>query len=257
MIKICFFDVDGTIISTHTKKMTPKMKECLLSLQNNGIKIGLATGRGPSELPNIEGITFDAYVTFNGAYCYVGDVITNDDPFSKADLYTLLSNLDKIPRKVCAASVTTLMANGTDEDLTDYFHIVNKEVPVNDKFDEFIKNDKIYQLMLKFTKGEDDKVLEGTKNVNITTWWSRATDIVPASSGKGRGVMSVINYLGIKPEEVLVFGDGGNDLEMFTMLPNGIAMGNASKEIKDVSIEVIDTVENDGIYKFCKNQKLI
>ena len=39
MIKIAFFDIDGTLIDMNKKKITEKMLETLKKLKENGIKI--------------------------------------------------------------------------------------------------------------------------------------------------------------------------------------------------------------------------
>ena len=62
-IKIAFFDIDGTLIDMQTKKITDKMVETLRRLQESGIIICIATGRAPAELPKIEGVDFDAFLT--------------------------------------------------------------------------------------------------------------------------------------------------------------------------------------------------
>ena len=68
--KIVFFDIDGTLIDMQAKKITPKMLETLHRLQDRGIKICIATVRSPMVLPKIDGVAFDAYLTFNGSLCY-------------------------------------------------------------------------------------------------------------------------------------------------------------------------------------------
>ena len=47
MIKIAFFDIDGTLIDMNKKKITEKMLETLKKLKENGIKICISTGRPP------------------------------------------------------------------------------------------------------------------------------------------------------------------------------------------------------------------
>ena len=53
-IKIAFFDIDGTLIDSKKKKMTDNTKEMLHKLQENGIKICIATGRPPILVPDFE-----------------------------------------------------------------------------------------------------------------------------------------------------------------------------------------------------------
>ena len=69
-IKIIFFDIDGTLFKLHTNEMTSKTLETLQKLREKGIKICIATGRPPLILPDFQGVEFDAYLTFNGSYCY-------------------------------------------------------------------------------------------------------------------------------------------------------------------------------------------
>lgn len=62
----------------------------------------------------------------------------------------------------------------------------------------------------------------------------RYLDILPEASGKGAAVAWVAHRLGVEPENVVVAGDTGNDLDM--MRPElgfrAVAVGNASAELK-------------------------
>lgn len=51
VIKIIFFDIDGTLIDMKTKRISEKVMDTLKQLKNNGIKICIATGRSPITLP--------------------------------------------------------------------------------------------------------------------------------------------------------------------------------------------------------------
>ena len=69
-IKIIFFDIDGTLIDMQTKQITTKTIDALQRLKARNIKICIATGRSPLQIPRFTGIDFDAYLTYNGSYCY-------------------------------------------------------------------------------------------------------------------------------------------------------------------------------------------
>lgn len=64
-IKIVFFDIDETLINIGAKGLSTKTKEMLQRLQEKGIKICIATGRSPMELPDFSGVEFDAYLIYN------------------------------------------------------------------------------------------------------------------------------------------------------------------------------------------------
>ena len=57
------------------------------------------------------------------------------------------------------------------------------------------------------------------------------------------------SILDIKIENTYAFGDGKNDIEMLSTVGCGIAMGNASDEVKKYSNKITDTVQNDGVAK--------
>ena len=66
---------------------------------------------------------------------------------------------------------------------------------------------------------------------------------------KGVGVELLAKHLGIKREEVMTFGDAGNDLHMIEYAGLGVAMANAFDEVKEAANYITDTNENDGVAK--------
>ena len=62
-------------------------------------------------------------------------------------------------------------------------------------------------------------------------------------------ILKAIEFLDIKIENTYAFGDGKNDIEMLSTVGCGIAMGNASDEVKKYSHKITDTVQNDGVAK--------
>ena len=64
-IKIIFFDIDGTLIAMDQDTISEKTLEALKRLQEKGVKLCLATGRGPMLVPHFEGVEFDAFLTCN------------------------------------------------------------------------------------------------------------------------------------------------------------------------------------------------
>ena len=122
-IKIIFFDIDGTLIDMNRKKITPKMLETLIRLKENGIKICLASGRAPIQIPQFEGVEFDAFLTFNGSYCYTADEDIYSNPLSKEDVQRVIENSMKLNRSASIATKDFIVANSADEELTAYFNV--------------------------------------------------------------------------------------------------------------------------------------
>lgn len=255
-IKIIFFDIDGTLIDMTKKAISDKTVETLLRLKENGVKICIATGRAPDSVPKFDGVDFDAFLTFNGSYCFNSSDVILSTPIPKVDVEKMIENATRINRPVSIAGKDRVVANGTDKDLSDYFGFAKQETPVSDDFDEVLKGE-IYQMMMGGRKDEYDDILKDVENARITAWWDRAVDIIPANGGKGKGIEAILEYYGIDRSESMAFGDGGNDIEMLQTVGTGVAMGNALDHVKEVADEICGTSADDGIYHYCLENGLI
>ena len=107
-IRIIFFDIDGTLVDMNTKRITPRMLETLARLKENGIKICIATGRAPMVVPRFEGVEFDAYLTYNGSYCYSGKDVIFSNPLPREDVHTVIKNATALGRPVALAHADCL-----------------------------------------------------------------------------------------------------------------------------------------------------
>ena len=81
----------------------------------------------------------------------------------------------------------------------------------------------------------------------ITSSYWNNIELMPINITKGTGIRALAKYHGISTDEIMVFGDNENDLEMFKSVQHSFAMGNAPQYVKDVARHVTDTVENGGV----------
>ncbi len=255
-IKIVFFDIDGTLIDINKKIMTKRIEETLIRLKQNKIIICIATGRPLKSVPHFPNVEFDAFLTFNASYCCTKNEIIYKNPIRSTDVQTIIENAKKIQRPVSIASIARIGANDKDQDLIDYFAISNQSVEIMEDFEDLAKED-IYQIMIGCFKEEYDQILSDAEGAKITAWWPRAVDIIPSNGGKGLGVEKVLAYYHLKKEEALAFGDGTNDIEMLQAVGTGVAMGNATNDVKDIADDICGSVAEDGIYFYCKKYNLI
>ncbi len=63
----------------------------------------------------------------------------------------------------------------------------------------------------------------------------------------------MVEYLGGDIKDVVVFGDGENDMVMFRKEWTSIAMGNGYPELLKMANYVTDASENDGIMNACRH----
>ena len=255
-IKIAFFDIDGTLVKLHAGEMTPPTRQALAALRQNGVRVCLATGRSPLTLPPFPGVTFDAYLTFNGSYCYDAQQVLFSNPIPQADVRRLVENAAAIGRPVSLATKDRLAANGSDADLADYFRIAGREVEVADDFDRLLQQ-PVYQLMMGCREPEYAAVLQGVRHAKIAAWWDRAVDIIPADGGKGVAIEKLLAHYGLDRAQAIAFGDGNNDIEMLQAVGTGVAMANASARLKAVADDVCGDVAEDGVYHYCRVHGLI
>lgn len=257
MIRIAFFDIDGTLVDMKTHTMGEKTREALLRLKNNGIRIIIATGRPLFRVPELH-VPFDGYISFNGSLCTDGHrKVIYAHTIPHQDVIRLIENGKKIGRPCAIASDREMGANGMDDDLAEYFAIGGQTLAVRRDFDAFLERSEIYQVMMGGRKEEYPSILKGVAGAEITYWWDRAVDIIPKGSGKDIGVEKMLEHFGFTAEEAMAFGDGGNDLSMLKSVRAGTAMGNAAEEVKRQVPYVCGPCAEDGIYTFCLAHHLI
>lgn len=256
--KILFFDIDGTLRSLKSHTISPAVLSMLRTLQANGIKIVLSIGRSPKQVPDFDGIVFDALITFNGSLVQdqKGAVLFSN-PISPDDVGIILANAAALHRPVALASAHGLSANGADKDLADYFAIADNVLNVDPDFTAFCLNETIYQIMAGAKKEEYPLLLQNTSSAQIAAWWDRAVDIIPKGEGKGAGVQAVLDHFQLSALQAAAFGDGGNDLAMLQAVGCGVAMGNAGQALKDAADEICLDVEDDGVVQWCLQHHLI
>ena len=98
-------------------------------------------------------------------------------------------------------------------------------------------------------KGDDLHLPESLSDkLRMVRWHQHSSDIVPISGSKATGVEKVVEHLGLKPENVMVFGDGLNDLELFDYAGISVAMGISHDNIKEKADYITKTLEEDGIF---------
>jgi Cof subfamily protein (haloacid dehalogenase superfamily) len=91
----------------------------------------------------------------------------------------------------------------------------------------------------------------------LVRWHENSVDIIPNPGSKAQTILALAKKVGIKPENIVTFGDGNNDIEMLNLAGTGVAMGNAANHVKDAANLVTDTNDQDGIYKALRQLELV
>lgn len=77
--------------------------------------------------------------------------------------------------------------------------------------------------------------------------------IYDAKATKAHGVLRLMQMLDIRAEELTVFGDDINDIDMFAIANRAVAVGNALPQVKEHAHEVIGTNDEDAVARYLEN----
>ena len=72
-------------------------------------------------------------------------------------------------------------------------------------------------------------------------------EINAAAANKGQALLALAAHLGLRPEQTMAFGDGLNDVTMLRDAGIGVAMGNASDELKALADCTTASCDEDGV----------
>ena len=129
-------------------------------------------------------------------------------------------------------------------------------VVVEDAYERAL-NEKVYQLNVFVSEEEEGDFMQLMPNSKTARWTSHFTDIIPKDGGKNKGIDAIINYFGIKLEETMAFGDGGNDIDMLKHAEIGVAMENARDDVKEIADFITTSVDDDGVTNALKHYNVL
>lgn len=251
MIKALFFDIDGTLVSFRTHDIPTSTIEALRTAKAKGIKIFISTGRPPVIINNLQALQernlIDGYITMNGAYCFVGNEVIYKSPIDPSEAKALID--------FCVGNRKACIVVGEKD-----IHVCQENDEVRRIFYEALKVDKIppieaeaalrkeiFQLTPFITEAEENEVKPDIPRCEIGRWYPSFADITAKGNTKQRGIDAIIGHFGLKLDETMAFGDGGNDIPMLRHAGIGVAMGNASDEVKSHADFITTSVDDAGI----------
>ena len=247
-IKIIFFDIDDTLRNSKTGFVPSTIPTIFKQLREKGILTGIATGRGIfGVVPEIKALKPDFFVTLNGAYIEdkKGNVIySNKIAKDKVEEYITWTKEVGIDYGLVGSHAAKLSRR--TEMISQAIDPIYPNLEVDP---DFYQKEDIYQ-MWTFEEQGDDLVLPESlaSTLRMVRWHEHSSDVVPISGSKAAGVAKVVDQLGLKPENVMVFGDGLNDLELFDYAGISVAMGVSHDKIKEKADYITKTLEEDGIF---------
>lgn len=260
-IRAVFFDIDGTLVSFNTHRVSDATVEALAELRRRGVKVILATGRLLNQTEVVSHIKFDGYITLNGCCCLAEDgrTVISSATIPQSDLNSIVDYLEanNHPFPCSFMDEHGSWINYVDDRVQFVWDNIALPVPRTEDPRETIKRD-IYQVNVYVDEVDEDAIVGGyLQHCESTRWHPMFADVNLRGVSKQQGVDNLLNYFGISREEAMAFGDGGNDVSMLGHVGWGVAMGNAVDSAKQAAVYVTDTVDDEGICKALQHFGLI
>lgn len=255
MVKIAFFDIDGTLVSFKTHEIPASTRRALERLRSRGVRTVLATGRPVYQIPARFSEGFDAYVTMNGQLCFDDRGVYRSVPLDAGDVRTVVERVRRGAFDVLVLQRESAFAYRLTDRVREVARNAGLEYAAGDI--ERALGAPVYQMCAFVDPGREDEVLEGTRHLATTRWTNLFCDVVPREGGKDFGVRATLERYGLDASEAVAFGDGENDVSMFGAVGTSVAMGNAWDSVKERASLVTASVDDDGIWKACEGLGLL
>ena len=255
-------DIDGTLI-LEDESLSPGVVEAIEHAHSVGHLAMIATGRSWESTEHILhtlGIAPEYVVCSNGAV-----VMRRTDPdgetyerfhvetFDPTEVLTMLR--EHLPE----AHYLVELPDGRRL-YTEYLEDWNLDRATHVAFEQLSADPVCRVVVVAPEQGEAEfmELVEriGLNQVTYAVGWTAWLDIAPKDVDKSTGLELVRTRLGIDTAQVIVIGDGRNDLGMFRWArANGgraIAMEQGPQEVRDAASEITSSVEAGGVAAFLR-----
>ncbi len=264
-IKLVASDLDGTLLNKK-KEITPRLFDALKKLDEMGVYFVPATGRPFGTVPQaIKELPFLKYViTSNGATIYDAaeqkNIIENHLTQEAVDaVIEIAKELPVITEYFIEGKA--YIAKTVYDDLTPFqltesheAYIKNSRTPIENFWQEMQKNNTVLEnINLVFTDMELRKEtwdrLKALGLASVTAATTRNIEITSLYATKAKALEKLCEVLGFTRENVLVMGDGDNDMPMIQFAGIGVAMENGEAHIKKAANIIADDCDDYGAAK--------
>lgn len=273
MIKAVFFDLDGTLLNSE-KRVPDSAVEAIRSMREKGIKVYFASARSPRLDQTLNWTDREFSLFDGGIYCNGASVKMDGEMKS---FYMDKGAVREITQIVSKYENVHLSLHAPDEGYAFNFKIdasMNKTWGLETAKVKDIDEDAMetcIKILVFYDHLTDSAVClpkeltdEFTKKLSSRTRFyitdaGKAVQFSDRDVSKLSSIKHVQKKLGLTDDEISVFGDDVNDLEMISYYKNSVAMGNGAKIVKAKAGFITKDNDEDGIayavYRYLINQR--
>lgn len=265
-MKSIFLDVDGTLVAD--KGHVPESAQLAIQkARQQGHKIILCTGRAMSEIyPNILEIQFDGIVACGGNYVTTFEEVLYERMMTLKDLkeiyayfdahtidYYAETNAGLFMSKGCGAALDRLMDHlRQDPKHEDIVHAIEKFKSFLIQGQSLLREDvtKISFMGSTHPFSALREQFEGRYELFegiVPIFGDNSGEISLLGTDKTVGMKIISDHFGIDQAHTIAIGDGNNDISMLQYVAIGVAMENATEQLKQVATHVTGHVNEDGL----------
>lgn len=265
-IKAIFFDIDGTLLSTQ-QRVLPSTIEAIKHCRSNGLLIGLATGRDATSCQqlitthwHLDGL-IDLIVGTSGADLIDFNHHTHhcSYPLSGDLVEIIIDHFKDLPVNFCIPDQGVLVGPKDDALLRGLAKVDNVDYRVVD-YSTYLANLKHSKLVIICKPEDMDQIIERAKTFHDDRFKSQGLktcsilyEYMDPRVSKTNGIIESLSSYGLTMDDVMVFGDEDNDLDMLTHAYLGITMANGSSKAKQAADYITTSNDDDGIYNALKH----
>lgn len=276
-IKYIITDLDGTVLENSHSGITKHTINIIKEFQiRSNNKLTIATGRHLSmikEYIDILDINFPV-ITSNGALVIhpkTNEIISNI-PIKENILNELLQKLhnekfdltiytyDIIYGEENSARINSIKKYNESVKNKDY---IIKYHTLNNVLDFLNINKDVLKIIITIKQNSDlskidkiNKIISEYPEISLSSSRKDLYEINDVHATKGNAIKTICNKLSIDINDILVYGDSDNDIDMFECAGYSVAVGNAINELKKIANEIIDNLDKNGVAKHINNNFL-
>lgn len=262
MIRLVAIDLDGTLFN-QAKQISARNKEALKQAKAQGVKIVICTGRPLKAIePVLEELGLndddDYSITFNGGYIQKnqsGEVL-HQLTLSKAEVQMMYiaAHANGLPVDTVSDDIVYSITPTIESRPSKYRHLNKNLTNIEVNIAQLPETRRYNKVLLsqepEYMDERIDTVLQLFKDRYSTMKTQKFLyEIAPAGVSKAEGLAFLGELLDISAAEMMALGDEENDESMIEYAGLGVAMGNATERVKQLSNAVTDTNDCDGVAK--------